>query len=261
MVFSLLVLAVAPGAALVLFFYLRDRYNREPVLPLLFTFLLGCAALVPAMLCSWGLQLLSGWRSSTPNLLAAFLGALLVVGLVEELWKFLVVRLYSWYQREFNEPYDGIMYSIMAALGFATVENVLYVLRHGAGVGVLRALLAVPGHAFYGVLMGFFLGEARFARTRLSAAFLALLGLGLAILAHGVYDFIVFALDQRPLLILALPLFAALSWVIFFKATRIHAERSPFRHPSLAELHRISAREARDRTADLPGNDEDGPDR
>ncbi len=236
--FNLLALAVAPGGALVLFFYMRDRYNREPFFPLLMTFLLGVGALLPAMLTSLALQRLTGWTSRSANLLHLFLGALLIVGLVEEGWKFVAVRLYSYRRPEFDEPYDGILYSVMASLGFATVENVLYVLEGGVGTGVLRALLAVPSHAFYGVLMGYFLGEAKFAPGRVRAALLSLGGLGLAVLAHAVYDFLVFALDQRPLLLLMLPVFAALSWVIFFTATRRHAEQSPFRHPKLAALHR-----------------------
>lgn len=238
MLFTLLGLAIAPGAALILFFYLRDRYSREPIFPLVMTFLLGIGALFPAFACSLTLQRLTGWTSATTSLLHLFLGAVLIVGLVEEFWKFVVVRLYAYNRPEFDEPYDGIMYSVMAALGFATVENILYVLNHGVGVGILRALLAVPGHAFYGVLMGYFIGEAKFTQSRSRAVLLQAVGLGLAVLAHGVYDFMVFALDQRPLLLLVLPVFAALSWVIFFKATRAHSERSPFRHPRLAAVHR-----------------------
>jgi RsiW-degrading membrane proteinase PrsW (M82 family) len=243
-VFSLLVLAIAPAAALGLFFYARDRYNREPLFPLLITFLLGIGALLPALVLSMLLQHLTGWNSRVDNLFHTLLGALFIVGLVEEGCKFAVVRLYSYRRPDFDEPYDGIMYSVAAALGFATVENVLYVLEGGIGTGVLRGLLAVPAHAFYGVLMGYFLGEAKFAPGRLRAALLSAAGFGLAVAAHGVYDFLVFAVDRRPFLLLMLPVFAALSWVIFFTATRRHAERSPFKRPRLAALHRASRREA-----------------
>ena len=244
MILTLIVVALAPGAALFLFFYARDRYNREPLFPLIVTFLLGAASLLPAAACSLGLERLTGWTSSTSRLLPLFLGALVVVGLVEEFWKFVVVRLYSYNRREFDEPYDGIMYSVMASLGFATGENLLYVVSGGVGTGILRVLLAVPGHAFYGVLMGYFLGSAKFAVNRRRAAGLQLAGLGLAVLAHGVYDFMVFALNERPLLLLMLPVFAVLSWVIFFRATRERAQQSPYRHPRLAALHRTMAQEA-----------------
>jgi len=232
---SLLVLAVAPGAALFLFFYLRDS-KKEPFGTLAKTFVLGAAVLVPSVITSLALQKLTGWRSNTASLFHAFLGAMLIVGLVEEGCKYLVVRFYAYHRPEFNEPYDGIMYSVMAALGFATLENILYVVSGGPGTGALRALLSVPSHAFNAVLMGYFLGEAKFAATDRRGNWLSALGLTLAILAHGTYDFIVFSLDKAPLMLVSLVLFAALSWVIIFKATRRLAEQSPYKHPPLVDL-------------------------
>ncbi len=237
---GLLVLAIAPAVALFLFFYLRDRYRREPIGVMLVTFVLGAASLVPAVITSLSLQKLTGWRSSTPNLLHAFLGAMIIVGLVEEGAKFLVVRFYAYHRPEFDEPYDGIMYSVMAALGFATLENVLYIFSNGAGTGVMRALLAIPSHAFDGVLMGYFLGKAKFARNDRVGNWLSTFGFGLAVIAHGLYDFIVFSLDKAPLMVLSLLTMAVLFWVIFFKATRKLSEQSPYKHPQLAALHRNS---------------------
>jgi RsiW-degrading membrane proteinase PrsW (M82 family) len=242
---GLLVLAIAPAVALFLFFYVRDKYRKEPFSILLATFGLGAASLVPASLTTLSLQKLTGWRSDTPNLLHAFLGAMIIVGLVEEGAKFVVVRFYAYHRPEFDEPYDGIMYSVMAALGFATLENIIYIFSHGAGTGVMRALLAVPSHAFDGVLMGYFLGEAKFARNDRVGNWLSALGFGLAVVAHGLYDFTVFALDKAPLMVLSLLTMAVLFWVIFFKATRKLSEQSPYKHPSLAALHRDSAEEAK----------------
>jgi len=244
-VVGLLVIAIAPAVALFLFFYIRDRYRREPVGVMLVTFALGAASLVPAVITSLSLQKLTGWRSSTPDLLHAFLGAMLIVGLVEEGAKFLVVRFYAYHRPEFDEPYDGIMYSVMAALGFATLENVIYIFSNGAGTGVMRALLAMPSHAFDGVLMGYFLGEAKFARSDRVGNWLSALGFGLAVVAHGLYDFIVFSLDKAPLMVISLLTMAVLFWVIFFKATRKLSEQSPYKHPRLAALHRSSVGEAK----------------
>lgn len=235
MIISLVVLALAPVGALFLFFYVRGRH-REPLFPLLATFALGAGSLLPTVATSLALQRLTGLSSRSSNLLHLFLTALVVVGVVEEGYKFLVVRLYAYNLRDFDEPYDGIMYSVMASLGFATVENILYVLSGGHGTAIGRSLLAVPSHAFFGVLMGFFLGEAKFAGSAGRAAVLSLAGLGLAILAHAVYDFMVFALVQRPLLFLVIPVFAVLSWVILFSATKRQAAQSPRRSPALATL-------------------------
>jgi RsiW-degrading membrane proteinase PrsW (M82 family) len=240
---ALLILAIAPSAALFIFFYARDRHNREPFGTLAKTFLLGAAAIIPAMLVSVSLARLFHWSGETPNLLSAFLGALFIVGFVEEGCKYVVVRFYSFHRPDFDEPYDGIMYSVMAALGFATVENVLFVLTTGAGAGVMRALLSVPSHAFDGVLMGYFLGEAKFAQSDRRGNWLSALGFSLAVLAHGIYDFIVFTVDKRPLLLGSLVVLAALSWVIIFKATRQLSDQSPFRRPQLAELHKTGVKE------------------
>jgi RsiW-degrading membrane proteinase PrsW (M82 family) len=235
---GLVVLAVAPSLALFLFFYLRDRERKAPARTILFTFLLGAGALLPAALVSFCLEQLTGWRVGAPGLLQSFLGAMLVVGLVEESAKYIVVRFYCYHRREFDEPYDGILYSVIAALGFATVENIYYVLAHGAGTGVVRALIAVPNHAFDGVLMGFFLGLAKFASSDRRGNILSALGLVLAVVAHGFYDLIVFRVDSAPGLVLSLLLFAALTWLIFFEATHHHRSRSPYEQPGLADLHR-----------------------
>jgi len=253
---SLVAVAVAPALALLLFFYARDRYRKEPLWQLLVTFLLGAAILIPAAVSSIALQRFTGWNSSTSNLLHLFLGALLIVGLVEEGWKFVVVRVYSYVQRDFDEPYDGIMYAVSASLGFATVENLLYVLGGGLRVGLLRALLAVPGHAFYAVLMGYFLGEAKFTATRLRSGLLQLSGLGLAVLAHGVYDFIVFSMDEKPLMAMVLPVFAALAWAVFFRATKLQADKSFHRRPGLAALGSVE-RDKEDGPADAGPEPED----
>jgi RsiW-degrading membrane proteinase PrsW (M82 family) len=256
---GLLVLAIAPAVALFLFFYLRDKYRKEPLGILLATFGLGAASLVPAALTSLSLQKLTGWHSDTSNLLHAFLGAMIIVGVVEEGAKFIVVRFYAYHRPEFDEPYDGIMYSVMAALGFATLENILYVVSNGAGAGVMRALLSMPSHAFDGVLMGYFLGEAKFARNDRVGNWLSALGFGLAVTAHGLYDFIVFSLDKAPLMILSLLTMMVLFWVIFFKATRKLSEQSPHKHPQLADLHRDSAEEAKkaEHNQERPANHQD----
>ena len=231
---GLLVIAIAPAAALFVFFYARDRHQKEPFGILIKTFILGVLAFIPASVTSLSLERLTGWHSNTTNLLHGFLGALFIVGFVEEGCKYVVVRFYAYHKREFDEPYDGIMYSVAAALGFATVENVLYVISQGAGAGVLRAFLAVPGHAFDGVLMGYFLGLAKFQKTDARGNWLSGFGFGLAVFAHGIYDFIIFSLDKAPLLLLSLLVLAVLSWVVIFKATRNLSDRSPHIHPDLA---------------------------
>lgn len=241
----LLTLAFLPGVAMLFFFYLRDKYKKEPFGPILLAFLLGAIVTFPASATSSLLQRLTGWFTPPTTILKIFLGAFLIAGLVEESWKFFVVRFYCYHRPEFDEPYDGILYSTAVALGFATIENILYIFHSspiGAlRIGIMRALLAVPSHAFYGVLMGYFLGEAKFARTETEANLLGILGLLLAIVAHGLYDFVVIALTLRPLLVGSLMVFSLLVWVVFFEVTRRQAEKSAHQSPKLAALKKGSS--------------------
>jgi RsiW-degrading membrane proteinase PrsW (M82 family) len=181
--------AVVPS--LLLLWYIRARdLNPEPRGLVLKTFLLGALICVPVLpsamvLESLGMQVLPGVEGGSLN--KAFLGA----AIPEEIFKFLVLRWYVWRQRAFDEPLDGVVYGATASLGFATLENILYVGEHGLAVAVLRALTAVPGHAFTGVVMGAFLGRARFAEPSRQLGLLTA-GLFWAILLHGAYDAFLF---------------------------------------------------------------------
>ena len=123
------------------------------------------------------------------HLLDVFIKAFFVVGLVEEFSKYVVVRYIAQRNKEFDEPFDGIVYAVMVSMGFATLENILYVYSYGYETGVLRAFTAVPAHATFAVLMGYFMGKAKFSnRTYV----FNLTGLLAATLFHGAYDFFLF---------------------------------------------------------------------
>src|SRR5438034_749553 len=128
---SLLALAVAPGAAIAVYIYSKDKYDREPLNTLFFSFLLGMAATVPAIFIQETLQ---------PVLYSYFPGytipyysllAFILVACSEEGSKYLMLRFYAYRNKAFNEPFDGIIYSVMISMGFATLENIQYVLHYG----------------------------------------------------------------------------------------------------------------------------------
>ena len=111
------------------------------------------------------------------------------MALVEEFSKYIIVRFYAQKKNEFNEPFDGIVYAVMVSMGFAALENILYTYQYGFGVGVTRAFTAVPAHATFGIIMGYFMGKAKFSNNSIK---LNLLGLLFATLFHGSYDFFLF---------------------------------------------------------------------
>ena len=185
-----LALAVAPGLAICLFIFYRDMYNREPKANLVISFILGCAAILPAIKFE---QYFGYTLDGTVTGVAVF--AYAVVAFSEEFSKFLGLRLYSYNQKSFDEPFDGIVYSIMVSMGFATVENVMYVMKYaqlgqGLQIGLQRMFLSVPAHATFAVVMGYFVGKAKFDNK--NSLLLMIIGLLGAIFFHGTFDFFLF---------------------------------------------------------------------
>ncbi len=159
--------AAAPSLFLLTFFYLKDRYEREPLLHLCMAFGLGLYSMIAAQGMATTAE---GWISadwlSGGSEPARLVDAFVLSGFVEELakWVVLIMAIYHW--DEFDEPLDGVVYGVAVALGFATLENLLFVLRLGLGVAWQRALFAVPAHALFGATMGYYAGRAKFARGR-----------------------------------------------------------------------------------------------
>lgn len=192
----LLALAIAPGVAIALYFYFRDQYNREPRRHLIISFFLGGISAVVAGLLEEALFGLTGIEIGN-GVVNSMIAAFLLVGFTEEWTKYIMVRSYAFRQPEFDEPLDGIIYSVMVGMGFATLENVLYVMDGGYTTAILRMFLSVPAHATFAVIMGYELGKAKFAgRKRIFYILSALLG---ASFWHGSYDFFLFLQQDRQI--------------------------------------------------------------
>ena len=186
---GLLALAVAPGIAICIFIYFKDRYNKEPVVLLIMSFILGMLSIIPAII----IQLAFGTsadKSGGTSMASVAMFAYGVVALSEEGSKFLVLRLYAYPKKAFDDPFDGIMYAVMVGMGFATLENIGYVLQHGIGTGITRMFLSVPAHATFAVLMGYHAGLAKFHPAKRSYYFL--LAIVWPVIFHGTFDFFLF---------------------------------------------------------------------
>ncbi|MGF2411902.1 PrsW family intramembrane metalloprotease [Ferruginibacter sp.] len=186
---GLLALAVAPGIAICIFIYLKDKYNKEPLGLLLMSFILGMLSIIPAII----LELLPGKsieQLGGQHMATVALFAYGVVGLSEEACKFLVVRFYCYPKKAFDDPFDGIVYAVMVSMGFATLENIGYVMQHGIGTGVMRMFLSVPAHATFAVLMGYHVGLAKFYPAKRNYYFLG--AIFWPVIFHGSFDFFLF---------------------------------------------------------------------
>lgn len=184
---NLLILSLAPVFIIGGYIYFRDKYEREPLRLLLLALLAGALTVIPVFFVE---QFISGLGASLKGLAAAAWNAFAVAGFTEELFKYAALYLLIWKSPEFNEKFDGIVYAVFVALGFAGIENILYVSQGGFSTGISRALTAVPAHAIFGVTMGFYFGMAKFfEKERAQLKRKALL---YPMLLHGIYDFILF---------------------------------------------------------------------
>jgi len=186
---GLLALAIAPGMVICLFIYCKDKYNREPLGLMLLTFFMGMLSVIPAIIIQVAFTKPVNQLVGEGVLYTAVF-AFLIVALSEEASKFLAIRYIPYRRRAFDDPFDGIIYSVMAGMGFATLENIGYVMEHGLGTGIMRMFLSVPAHGTFAVLMGYHIGLARFdiANKRKHMT----LAIFWPVLFHGLFDFCLF---------------------------------------------------------------------
>uniref|UniRef100_UPI0040482E16 PrsW family intramembrane metalloprotease n=1 Tax=Polaribacter sp. TaxID=1920175 RepID=UPI0040482E16 len=223
---KLLLLALAPALIIMVYIYVKDKYEKEPIKLLLTNFGLGASASIVLTFILSAIGKLFFSVTDPLSVFQQFIKAFVIVALVEELSKYLIVRYVAQRNSEFNEPFDGIVYAVMVSMGFATLENILYVFQFGFGNGLLRAFTAVPAHATFGILMGYFMGLAKFSNKK---AQLNLTGLLMAVLFHGAYDFFLFV-NFIPGLSFGAFASLVIAIILSRKAIKKHQDRSHFEH-------------------------------
>lgn len=226
-VLTLFALALAPGTAIIIYIYLKDQHEREPLHLLLISFFYGVLSTFLTLSISFPLN--AFLLTKEDDVVSQFINAFFKVALVEEFSKFFFVRFILFRNKNFNEPFDGIVYAVMVSMGFATLENIFYVYQYGFITGILRMFTAVPAHATFGILMGFYLGLAKFSHNR--SIYLSLIALLVPTVFHGLYDYFWFIAEIKNVYT-GIWVFALISLVVAFilsrKAIRIHQQASPF---------------------------------
>ncbi len=222
---NLTLLAVAPVMVIILYIYFQDKYEKEPVGLLLLSFIFG--AIISILIVSV-LYIFTGHfipLIDEFSIWQQFIQAFVVVALSEEFSKYIIVKYFAQTRKAFNEPYDGIIYAVMVSMGFACTENIMYVLEGGYDTAILRAFTAVPAHATFGILMGYFMGKAKFSNNRFQ---LNMAGLLLAVLFHGAYDFFLF-IRFIPGISIGAFISLIIGVILSKKAIRKHQENSNFK--------------------------------
>ena len=188
-----LYIALLPVVVLLLFIYKKD-IEKEPRGTLIRVFVFGLLSAIPAVILEVILDNLFV-TSNLPSLWMTFLVVFTTIAIVEELGKWIGAYLCTYRRKEFNHMYDGIVYCVFASLGFAAIENVLYIFQSGIGTGIIRALLAVPGHAVDGVFMGIFfsLSKKELVNNNNGKSLLyMILSILVPAISHTIYDGLIF---------------------------------------------------------------------
>jgi RsiW-degrading membrane proteinase PrsW (M82 family) len=194
----LLGIAILPVVLLMVFIYRQDKYQKEPVKSLIKAFIGGMIAIPLDIIIVTMLDLALG---ETFLAQTVFFSAFMEAGIPEELCKFIIFMIFIWRDKNFDEYFDGIVYACFIGLGFACLENIMYVfdativsLAGGFVTSFFRALLSVPGHFLFGAILGYFLSMAKFRPEKKGKYIWT--GLLLAMLAHGLFDWLLMVTDR-----------------------------------------------------------------
>ncbi|MGE5593661.1 MAG: PrsW family glutamic-type intramembrane protease [Betaproteobacteria bacterium] len=219
---ALALVSLGPGLLWVWFFYRKDRAEPEPKAFVTKAFLYGVLSVFPAALLEAPFRRVI--TAGPQDLAALLVVSVLVVGVVEEVSKFVAVKIAAYDSAEFDEVMDGVVYAVAAGLGFAATENLFYATTYGLAVGIVRAFITDLAHASFSGIVGYYLGRAKFDAPHATA--LVARGLGTAITLHGGYDFLIISGIVPP----AFGVFMVLATYAYLSRKIAKARRlSPFR--------------------------------
>ena len=194
----ILTAALLPAVILLIIILIRDKEHPEPPRWLAKGVLYGVLSVLGSFFISWPAITSGLVPDSYTNAFQAVFHAFGAAAIPEETSKLFFLWLLLRKNPYFDEYFDGIVYAVCIGLGFAGVENIMYLFEAGdawAMTAIMRALLAVPGHFFFAVIMGYYYSLVHFGRnTRRNY----ILMWAAPVLAHGIYDSIIMVLDVTP---------------------------------------------------------------
>ena len=218
-------LALAPGVFWIWFFIRRDRYRPEPKKWILLTFVFGAISTIPAFIINEVILGISQHDPASFHLMPV--GVVFFAALNEETVKFLAVRLGVFRTRHFDEPSDGLVYAVAACIGFAYVENLLYIIEYGPDVILGRSILSMAGHVIFGSVWGFALGRAKGSKLWRTAGLVG--GVTAASIVHAVYNLAAFSAELNPFALLGVVTIVAIGIWWIFRTFDWANRSSPFR--------------------------------
>ena len=194
----LLFLAILPSIVLGSYIYKKDTVEKESTRLLMALIFCGLLAVITTLVLTEVSKIvfpIFAKNSMALDGIELVVYVFFGIALIEEFSKWIYLYLVCWNHKEFNYTYDAIVYSVFVSLGFATIENILYVFMGGYKIAFLRMFLAVPAHAFFGVTMGYYLGLSKLSYVHNyyeKSKMYKLLSLLIPIIGHFIYDYLVF---------------------------------------------------------------------
>lgn len=223
----LLFVAIIPVVAIALGTFFADRYDREPPLLLLKVFLGGAFTAIPVAIVEKFLLTVNIFTGIFYTLFTAFI----IAGLTEEFFKRAVVLVFAYNNEHFNEKMDGIIYCVFSALGFATVENIVYVMfkfTSNPHIGLYRGIFSVPAHSLFAITMGYYLALAKFSEDKKEERCCKRKALIMPMILHGTFNTILMAELHYGFLIF-IP-YVIFLWVVNLKKLRKYYDASKIRY-------------------------------
>lgn len=221
----LLQTALAPIFICVIYIYIRDKYEKEPLNMLFLGLLYGVYSTFVILMLG---RVVESIFSHEGSHFAVIFNAFVTSAGIEEGVKYVFLLLLIWKNKNFNEPFDGIVYAVFISLGFAMLENIIYIFNKELGgfeTALARAVFSVPGHALFGIAMGYYFSLAKYEPQKKIKYFV--LAFMIPYIFHGVYNFILLSKLSWGF-VLFIP-FIIFLWVTGFKKMKRHSKVSPFK--------------------------------
>ena len=230
MSYLILLTALLPIVILVYYIYHKDKKSPEPTGQLVKAFLFGVLS-VPVSFCmSIPFGIIGLYPVEATSILGSIGTAFFGAAIPEEIAKFFMLWLLLRKNRYFDEKMDGIVYAVCVSMGFAALENIMYLFSNAESylsVGIARAIFAIPGHFCFGILMGYYYSLAKFY-PKMSKKYKTLILIA-PILVHGIYDSILFIINVTPaisgILLIVFLVFCHKMWKYGSKSIQEHLKR------------------------------------
>ena len=194
LLFPILILLAVLPVGLICWIISNKAHNSEPFGMLVLLFILGCLSCVPAAIAEvFFSAIVNIDENQLTNPISIFIYVFFGVAFIEEVVKWIGTYLVGFNNKAFDKAYDMIIYAVFTSLGFAFIEDILYIFTQEAALAtaIMRAVISIPGHACFAIIMGYFLGLVRYyanIKDRGKEVLYTLFSILIPSIVHAIFD-------------------------------------------------------------------------